>query len=83
MNILDILIEEFGPPKNISLKRWNTDQKILWSKLVGKQAVPAHPTSGQDLQNFLKFAKFFNDFFVRNKKSPSLIVMAKHLDVKI
>lgn len=65
------------------LKKWNQEQRMLWTRLVAKGAVPGHPKSNEDLKLFMKFAKFFSDYFEEYKRSPNITAIAKHLDVTI
>jgi len=58
------------------IKKWNILQKDLWEKLVGKKEVEKN-----DVNTFIKFAKFFYSFVETNKKTPTIKQIEKELKI--
>ncbi len=52
---------------DISLEKWNKIQKYDWLKLVDAGLVEQNNT-----KTFIKFAKFFDSYYKKNKSFPSM-----------
>ena len=69
MKFIDVLLES---ALNINVRvaninKWNTIQKNLWKKLVDSKKVEKN-----DVDIFLKFAKFFYSFVEKNGETPTI-----------
>jgi hypothetical protein len=59
------VLKEYSP--DIPLKKWNNAQRDTWKKLVNKGEVGEN-----DMNSFTRFAKFFDNYYKKNKHFPSI-----------
>jgi len=74
INLIESVLSLEVRTKNI--EKWNLIQKDLWKKLVDKDDVERN-----DINKFLKFAKFFYSFVEKNNETPTIKQIEKELKI--